>query len=209
MCAILDSVPPESPDSTSVTVAGCIGVALGLLDDWLSGHDTQAPPGLAQHSRLPAGHWRGERAATDILYRRQRTSVPLPRRADHSAMRPADPLRSRARVGRRHRNLGSSPRHPTARTRPHRCPLTPLPSPPSGRRGATMAGLPGQIGTGNDTRQVIETHLDGKRVGQLTPLMSERYSCLFTAPGEAPVCEGIIRDTGSSLQLLLPRLPIT
>jgi hypothetical protein len=68
MCAILDSVPPESPDSTSVTVAGCIGVALGLLDDWLSGHDTQAPPGLAQHSRLPAGHWRGERAATDILY---------------------------------------------------------------------------------------------------------------------------------------------
>jgi hypothetical protein len=48
--------------------AGCIGVALGLLDEWLSGRDTQAPTGLAQHSRLPAGHWRGERAATDILY---------------------------------------------------------------------------------------------------------------------------------------------
>jgi hypothetical protein len=64
-----------------------------------------------------------------------------------------------------------------------------------------------QIGTGNDTRQVIETHIDGKRVGQLTPLMSDRYSRLFTAPGEAPVCEGIIRDTGNSLQLqlLLPR----
>ena len=27
----------------------------------------QAPPGLGQHVRLPAGHWTGERAATDIL----------------------------------------------------------------------------------------------------------------------------------------------
>ncbi|MGH3517126.1 MAG: hypothetical protein ACRDQ7_06835 [Haloechinothrix sp.] len=65
--AILDSVPPESPDGTSATVAGCIGVALGLLDDWLSGHDPNAPTGLAQRARLPAGHWRGERATTDIL----------------------------------------------------------------------------------------------------------------------------------------------
>jgi hypothetical protein len=26
-----------SPDTTTTTVAGCIGVALGLLDDWLTG----------------------------------------------------------------------------------------------------------------------------------------------------------------------------
>jgi hypothetical protein len=35
-------------------------------------------------------------------------------------------------------------------------------------------------------------------VGQLTPLMSERYSPALTmirALGEVPVCEGIIRDT--------------
>jgi hypothetical protein len=65
--AILDSIPPESADDASATVAGCIGVALGLLDEWLSGHDQQAPAGLAQQVRLPAGHWTGERAATDIL----------------------------------------------------------------------------------------------------------------------------------------------
>jgi hypothetical protein len=65
--AILDQVPPDSPDNTSATVAGCIGVALGLLDEWLSGQDRNAPADLAAQTRLPAGHWFGERAATDIL----------------------------------------------------------------------------------------------------------------------------------------------
>jgi hypothetical protein len=65
--ALLDQVQPESPDNTAATVAGCIGVALGLLDDWLSQHDPNAPADLAQQTRLPAGHWFGERAATDIL----------------------------------------------------------------------------------------------------------------------------------------------
>jgi hypothetical protein len=41
---ILASIPPESADDASATVAGCIGVALGLLDEWLSGHDKQARP---------------------------------------------------------------------------------------------------------------------------------------------------------------------
>ena len=31
------------------------------------GHDTSAPDGLAKLTRLPAGHWTGERAATDII----------------------------------------------------------------------------------------------------------------------------------------------
>src|SRR6266702_2833185 len=65
--AILDQVQPESPDNTTATVAGCIGVALGLLDDWLTSADPHAPSGLAQRVSLPAGHWLGERAATDIL----------------------------------------------------------------------------------------------------------------------------------------------
>jgi hypothetical protein len=65
--AILDQVLPESPDNAAATVAGCIGVALGLLDDWLSGHDPSAPANLGQQTRLPAGHWVGEGAATDIL----------------------------------------------------------------------------------------------------------------------------------------------
>jgi hypothetical protein len=65
--AILDQVEPESPDNTAATVASCIGVALGLLDAWLSGHDPAAPAHLGGQVRLPAGHWIGERAATDIL----------------------------------------------------------------------------------------------------------------------------------------------
>ena len=65
--SILTQVQPDSPDNTEATVAGCIGVALGLLDDWLTGNDPQAPKNLGQHVRLPAGHWIGERAAKDIL----------------------------------------------------------------------------------------------------------------------------------------------
>lgn len=65
--AILESVPPEAPDGKSATVAGCIGVALGVLDEWLGGHDSSAPSGLAQEIRLSAGDRIGERAARDII----------------------------------------------------------------------------------------------------------------------------------------------
>ncbi|MCA1835900.1 MAG: hypothetical protein LC721_06085 [Actinobacteria bacterium] len=65
--AILDQVAPESPDNTAATVAGCIGTALGLLDDWLTNSDPRAPNNLGQRVHLPAGHWLGQRAATDIL----------------------------------------------------------------------------------------------------------------------------------------------
>jgi hypothetical protein len=65
--ALLDQVRPESPDNSVATVASCIGITVGLLDDWLSGHARDAPAGLGQHTTLPAGHWNGERAATDIL----------------------------------------------------------------------------------------------------------------------------------------------
>jgi hypothetical protein len=65
--AILEQVEPDSPDNTTATVAGCIGVALGLLDDWLTGRHPRAPKDLGQRVELPVGHWRGERAATDIL----------------------------------------------------------------------------------------------------------------------------------------------
>jgi hypothetical protein len=63
----LEQIQPESPDHSVATVAGCTGVALGLLDEWLSGRDPNAPAHLAAHTRLPPGHWVGERAATDVL----------------------------------------------------------------------------------------------------------------------------------------------
>ena len=65
--AVLDQAQPESPDGSVPTVAACTGLALGLLDQWLAGHDTNAPAGLAARTRLPAGHWTGQRAAIDIL----------------------------------------------------------------------------------------------------------------------------------------------
>ena len=57
---LLEQVQPESPDNTVATVSSCIGIALGLLDDILTA--AHAPT-----VTLPAGHWNGERAATDIL----------------------------------------------------------------------------------------------------------------------------------------------
>lgn len=65
--AVLDQVQPESPDNSAPTVAACTGLALGLLDQWLAGHDTDAPAGLAITTRLPSGYWTGQRAAIDIL----------------------------------------------------------------------------------------------------------------------------------------------
>jgi hypothetical protein len=62
-----NTVVPESSDNSLATVAGCTGVALGLLDEWLAGREPGAPAQLAAHTRLPAGHWTGERAATDVL----------------------------------------------------------------------------------------------------------------------------------------------
>jgi hypothetical protein len=65
--AILDQIQPESPDNKAATVSACIGISLGLLDDWLSGQQPDAPARLADRTRLPKGHWLGERAARDIL----------------------------------------------------------------------------------------------------------------------------------------------
>lgn len=57
---LLEQVQPESPDNSVATVSSCIGIALGLLDDTLT---ADSAPFVA----LPAGHWNGERVATDIL----------------------------------------------------------------------------------------------------------------------------------------------
>lgn len=65
---LLDDVPPESPDGSGPTVAGCIGVALGLLDNWLSGQTKAAPATLGKDSALPPGSDPlTKKAASDIL----------------------------------------------------------------------------------------------------------------------------------------------
>jgi hypothetical protein len=73
--AILAQVQPDSPGNTEPTVAACIGVALGLLDNWLSGANPNAPGDLGRRVGLTAGHWRGERHPGP---RPQRTSLQLP-----------------------------------------------------------------------------------------------------------------------------------
>lgn len=65
--SILATAVPESPDGSQATVAGTIGVALDLLDSILSGKYPDAPAGIGTRTRLPKGHWVGERAARDIL----------------------------------------------------------------------------------------------------------------------------------------------
>ena len=65
--AVLDQAEPESPGGTAPTVAACTGVALGLLDQWLTGTTPMPRPAWPAITRLPAGRWTGERAATDIL----------------------------------------------------------------------------------------------------------------------------------------------
>jgi hypothetical protein len=62
---LLGQVQPDSPENTVATVASRIGIALGLLDDWLCQHPEAADIGA--HTTLPAGHHDGERAAVDIL----------------------------------------------------------------------------------------------------------------------------------------------
>jgi hypothetical protein len=64
---LLDKAQPESPDDSAPEVSSCIGLALGLLDSWLTGQDSQAPVTLARDTRLPAGHWFGQRAAVNVL----------------------------------------------------------------------------------------------------------------------------------------------
>lgn len=65
--AVLDQAQPESPHGTAPTVSACIGVALALLDNHLASPDSATPQGIRARVALPAGHWFGERAATDIL----------------------------------------------------------------------------------------------------------------------------------------------
>lgn len=64
---VMTEVQPESPDGTQATVSACIGICLGLLDEWLGGDDAAVPAGLAGRVKLPARQWLGQRAAADIL----------------------------------------------------------------------------------------------------------------------------------------------
>ena len=94
--AVLDQAQAESSDGSAVTVASCIGVALGLLDQWLPRHDHSIPADLGKLTRLPAGHWTGERAAADIVtLARKGRAFALPGCADRQAGRPARALRQR------------------------------------------------------------------------------------------------------------------
>jgi hypothetical protein len=125
--AVLDQAQPESPDGSAATVAGCIGVALGLLDQWLPGHDRSIPADLGKLTRLPAGHWTGERRR-----RRYRDPCPqgprlrLPGCADRQTRRPVRAVRQQPCPHCRAPGLVATRRHAPARSGAHDHPLKPL-----------------------------------------------------------------------------------
>ncbi len=122
--AILDQAQPESADGSTAAVAGCIGVALGLLDQWLTGHDHRAPADLGEAD--PAA-----RRALDRRARRRRRRGPcpqgprlrLPGCADRQAGWPARALRERPCPRCRPPGLVTTRRHPAARSGAHDHPL--------------------------------------------------------------------------------------
>ncbi|MFJ1756524.1 hypothetical protein [Kitasatospora sp. NPDC088134] len=63
---LLDSLGPDPTPQRPFTGAHAAGLAMLLLDNWSTG-PAGIPAGLLMGTVLPAGHWRGERAATDIL----------------------------------------------------------------------------------------------------------------------------------------------
>ena len=65
--AVLDKIQPESPDHSVATVAGCTGVALGLLDEWLSGRDPNAAHRPRRAHPAAARALDRGRAGTDVL----------------------------------------------------------------------------------------------------------------------------------------------
>ncbi|MFI9275231.1 hypothetical protein ACIGXM_31645 [Kitasatospora sp. NPDC052896] len=64
---LLDSLGPDSTAEQPVTTSHAAGLALSLLGAWSANTTSDIPAGLLQGTALPAGHWRGERAARDIL----------------------------------------------------------------------------------------------------------------------------------------------
>lgn len=87
--AILATAVPESPDGSQATVAGTIGVALNLLDTLLGTGHPEAPAGIGARTKLPRGHWVGERAGRGILdLARRGRAFPRPRLAHRQAGQP-------------------------------------------------------------------------------------------------------------------------
>jgi hypothetical protein len=112
--ATLERVEPEPLDNAVATVAGCIGVSPGLLDDWLTGAELQAPKHLGQHVGLPAGHWTGNLPQQTFSCSPGRARLPLARHTHRQARRPERPLRQRPGFTQRQPEYGRpSPTRPS------------------------------------------------------------------------------------------------
>ncbi len=68
---LLSAVEPEVSERSPATVAGCTGMALGLLDEWLTERDPLVPKGMAVRAPriVPArwARWPGAQPAGDAL----------------------------------------------------------------------------------------------------------------------------------------------
>ncbi len=123
--AIIDQIQPESPDNAVATVASCIGICLGLLDEWLTGQN----PGCPEESRRPHRATQrplDRRTGRDPRprSRRQRPRVPLAAHPDRRPRQPTTTRRLSPRTRRHCRRLGLHRPDTTSRTDPNDHPLT-------------------------------------------------------------------------------------
>lgn len=117
---ILAHAQPDSPGNTEPTAAACTGVALGLLDDWLTGADPHTPrPQAARTATSRAPERRTSRDRHPGPGPR-RPRLRLARHPDRPARRRARPARQRPHPHRRRPDLGHQHRHATPRPNQHR-----------------------------------------------------------------------------------------
>lgn len=90
--SLLEKAQPESPDNSAPEVSSCIGLALGLLDSWLTGQDSQSPVTLARDTRRALV--REARCGQRARSRPQRSRVPVVGVPDCHAGKPSVPRRN-------------------------------------------------------------------------------------------------------------------
>jgi len=99
---LLDQVQPESPDNTVATVANCIGIALGLLDDWLG--MPSGASGYGAHIAYPPDIGTANAPRPTCSPLPERESVPVAGQTPRPTRRTTSPrrVRPRARRSRHH-----------------------------------------------------------------------------------------------------------
>jgi hypothetical protein len=98
--AILDQAQPESPDDSAATATGCTGLALGMLDQWLSGqHQRTRRAGQADPAARRTLDRRARRVCARITAKWSLARIGCPHEPDSRGnSHGTDPLDGRSRL---------------------------------------------------------------------------------------------------------------